>query len=194
VVSPGGAPHAFRPGKIGNATMEIQSRLTGVHGGFVRRRCRNRRCGAKLRQETGNPRDAFCCRGCFELHYRKFCVVCERPLRRKPERKAGRPTQFCRPKCKGEFRRHSARLGGKWGAPLPTLRGAARNTPRSARKSGLKTRADARLTWRLVAGPDADLDPVNLAVPLDPDIAARVCRANERAWLETRRSPRRPGR
>jgi YHS domain-containing protein len=87
--------------------MEIHTHTPEVHRGhFIRRRCRNPRCGAKLKRETSNLRNAFCCRGCFERHYRKLCLVCERSLRRKAERKAGRPMQFCSSKCKFAFRRH----------------------------------------------------------------------------------------
>jgi YHS domain-containing protein len=166
--------------KIENA-VHIQPRHPEIHTGFVRRRCRNPRCGGKLRQETSNPRNAFCCHGCFEQHYRKLCLVCERPLRRKAERKAGRPTQFCSPKCKFAFRRHPERFLDVW-VNVPA---AQRNTPRSAHKSGLKTRAKGRPTWRVVAGPAANLDPINLAVPLSPETVARVRRANARAWVDT---------
>jgi hypothetical protein len=38
-----------------------------------------------------------------------------------------------------------------------------------------------------VAGPAADLDPINLAVPLDPETAARNRRANARYWAEAAR-------
>jgi hypothetical protein len=41
----------------------------------------------------------------------------------------------------------------------------------------------------VVAGPDANLDPINLVVPLDPDTAARIRRANERAWIDTTAIP-----
>ena len=35
-----------------------------------------------------------------------------------------------------------------------------------------------------MAGPGAALDPINLAIPLDPDTAARIRRANARHWAE----------
>lgn len=156
--------------------MHVQPTHPEVNTGFVRRRCRNPKCGGKLKRETDNPRNAFCCRGCFEQHYRKLCLVCERPLRRKAEQQ-----RFCSPKCKFALRRHPERFLGVW-ADVPT---AQRTPVTSARKPGLKTRANPRPTWRVVAGPGADLHPANLTVPLDPDTAARVRRANERAWVDT---------
>jgi hypothetical protein len=156
--------------------MEIQPHSPEVYRGFVRRRCRNPRCGAKLERETSNPRNAFCCRGCFEQHYRKLCLVCERPLRRKAEQQ-----RFCSSKCKFACRRHPERFLGVW-ANVPA---AQRTPPTSARKSGLKTRAKGRPTWRIGAGPAADLHPINLAVPLDPQTAARARRANGLVWIDT---------
>jgi hypothetical protein len=161
--------------------MEIQPHLPEVHTGFIRRRCRNPRCGAKLKRETSNPRNAFCCRGCFERHYRKICLVCERPLRSR----TGRPRQFCSPKCKVKFHRARERVLGQWGLPLVTLPGALRKGSRSAHSAGLKTRAKGRPTWRILAGPAVNLDPINLVIPLDPETAARVRRSNERAWVDT---------
>jgi hypothetical protein len=163
--------------KIENAMLirPLPPEIQEIPTGFVRRRCRNSRCGGKLRQETNNPRAAFCCRGCLEQHYRKLCLVCERPLRRKTEQQ-----RFCTPKCKFAFRRHPERFLGIW-ANVP----AAQRTPHtSARKSGLKTRAKGQPTWRVIAGPAAGLDPLNLVTPLDPDTAARVRRANDRAWID----------
>jgi hypothetical protein len=147
--------------------------------GFVRRRCRNPRCGGKLRAETDNPRNAFCCRGCFEQYYRKLCLVCERPLRRKAEQQ-----RFCSPKCKFQFRRHQARFLGKWGPPLPTLPGAQRTPPTSARKLGLKTDTKRDRPPRIVAGPAADLHPLNF-LPLDPEVAERNRRTNAAYWIDT---------
>jgi hypothetical protein len=164
--------------------MDIQPHLPEIHTGFVRRRCRNPHCGAKLKRETDNPRNAFCCYGCFEQHYRKLCIVCERPLRHKHARKAGRPTQFCRQKCKSEFHRNPGRFLAGWGAPATTLQGPVRNGVRSAHSTGLKTGAKRDRPWRVVAGPGANLDPVNLAIPLDAETAARTGRSNTRHWAE----------
>ena len=113
---PAGAPHAFATWKNRERdyadTTPIPPKSTAASSAVG---CRNPRCGAQLRRETSNPRDAFCCRGCFELHYRKLCVVCERPLRRKPARKAGRPTQFCQPEMQGRVPPAFSPVGGEMG-------------------------------------------------------------------------------
>ena len=77
---PGALSFCIQTLEIWNATMEIQPQSSEVYGGFIRRRCRNSRCGGELNRETDNPRNAFCCRGCFDQHYRRCCLVCERPL------------------------------------------------------------------------------------------------------------------
>ena len=151
--------------------MHIQSHPFEIHSDrFVRRRCRNQRCGGKLKQETDNSRNAFCCRGCFESYFRKCCLVCERPLRRKAEQQ-----RFCSSKCKFAYRRHPERFLGVW-AQVPD---AQRSPPTSAHKSGLKTGAKADRPFRLIAG--SQLSPRSLALaslPLDPQTAARVRQAN----------------
>jgi hypothetical protein len=145
-----------------------------VDTGFVRRRCRNLRCGAKLKRETNNPRNAFCCYGCVEQYYRNVCLVCERPLRRKGRR----PRRFCRQKCKSEFHRDQSLFSDLFRLPATTLPGAVRNGVRSAHSMGLKIGTKRDRPFRIVAGPAANLDPINLAVPFDPETAARVRRAN----------------
>ena len=152
-----------------------------VHtAGFIRRRCRNPRCGAKLRRETDRPRDAFCCAGCFQQHYRNVCIVCERPMRQKGRRRR----QFCRKRCQSEFHRYPGQFLSRFTLPLGRVPDAGRNAPTSAHSTGLKTRAKSGRAWRVVAGPAADLDPINLAVALDPETAARNRRTNARYWAE----------
>jgi hypothetical protein len=157
--------------------MQIQLHSPEVHhGGFVRRRCRNPRCGGKLKRETNNARNAFCSRGCWEGYYKNRCVVCERAL---PPGPANR--QICRRRqCRQELRKYPSRY--------LTLKNGERPL-RSVHSTGLKTRAKGRPTWRVVAGPAANLDPINLAIPLDPDAAARSRRANERAWVDVTEIP-----
>jgi hypothetical protein len=164
--------------------MEIQPHSPEVYGGFVRRRCRNPRCAAKLRRETSNPRDAFCCAGCFEQHYRKLCLACERPLRRKSDGKAGRPAQFCSPKCKFAFRRHPARFLSVW-TQTP---GAQLNTLGNADSTGLKSRSKRGRAPVIIAGPAADLHPLNF-LPLDSETAERNRRVNAAYWIDTTAIP-----
>jgi len=82
--------------------------------------------------------------------------------------------QVCVPSPSGAFSRCLGQCTGR-----------ATNPPTSAHSTGLKTRAKGRPTWRVVAGPAVDFDPINLKIPLDPDTAARIRRANERGWVDT---------
>ena len=64
-----------------------------------RQRCR--KCKSKLPTPTGNDREAFCCRGCYEQHYRKHCRVCEREIKQ-PAR--GERVLCSGSDCKGAWR------------------------------------------------------------------------------------------
>jgi hypothetical protein len=140
--------------------------------GGLRHRCRNPRCGTKLKRPADNPRDAFCCVGCFESYFRGRCLICERPFKRK--RKAEHQ-RFCRPKCQKGFQRHRERfLGGWYQASVLSVA-----TLRNPIKLGLKIGIKGGRPFRLVAGPA--LSPAGFrlaALSLDPDVAARVARAN----------------
>ncbi len=120
-----------------------------------RRRCRNPRCGAKLKRPADNPREAFCCAGCFEYYFRGHCLVCERPFKRKTERR-----RVCsRSKCRHEFQRHRARF---LGARYPTS-GLGHNGLGSAHSTGLKTRTLGGRPFHKVAGPGWSVDSLRLA-------------------------------
>jgi len=143
----------------------------------LRHRCRNPRCGLKLRRPTDNMRDAFCCSGCVTSYFRNRCVVCERAYERKAEHQ-----WFCRPKCKSEFRRHPERFLGRWGAVLVLARSPVKTPIKSAEKSG----SEGGRAFRQVAG--LQLSPAYLRaaiIPLDPEFAARLARANAgfAGWL-----------
>jgi hypothetical protein len=141
----------------------------------LRHRCRNPRCGVKLKAPIENARDAFCYPGCYESFYRSRCLVCERPFDRKTERK-----RVCnRSKCRHEFRRHPERF-------QPTRYRASvldHNASGNARFTGLKTGQKSGRAWRKVAGPD--LTEINFRIPLDPELVARLKKvhaASEAAW------------
>jgi hypothetical protein len=124
--------------------------ITQPHTSKVRHRCRNPRCGAKLKEPTDNPREAFCCKGCFTSYYRNRCIVCEHPYDRTRE-----DQHTCgRRKCKGEFRRHRLRFLPKWGQ----IPGEALSTTRNPIKSGLKTGIKSLRGWRWERLPDEDDD------------------------------------
>jgi hypothetical protein len=62
---------------------------------------------------------------------------------------------------------------------------ATRKALTSAHKTGLKIGTKRDRPLRVIAGPVATLDPINLAIPLDPQTAARIRRANEQAGIDT---------
>jgi hypothetical protein len=157
---------------------------SGVHDFFIRRRCRNARCQARLKQPTTDPRNAFCSRGCFEAHFKKCCLVCECPLSR---RKTGRPQRFCRHRCQLEFHRHPARFLGKWGETAD----ARRNPLGNADSTGLKTGTKGGRGYCEIAGPPLSKTVFRLAsLPLDPGLVARLERAH-RPCLEARQKAKR---
>ena len=103
------------------------------HMSKMRHRCRNPRCGDKLKESTDNPREAFCCEGCFKSYYRNRCIVDERPYRRVRE-----DQHTCgRRKCKGELRRHPLRYFGRWLQVPGEALSAIRNPIKSALKTGI---------------------------------------------------------
>jgi hypothetical protein len=75
-----------------------------------RYKCRNLRCRIKLPAPVSNPRDAFCCRGCFDSFYLRRCLVCEAPIE---QAKRGRPRLICKKsRCRAAFRADLCL--GKW--------------------------------------------------------------------------------
>jgi hypothetical protein len=154
----------------------------------LRHRCRNLRCGLKLKQPTDNLRDAFCCSGCFASYFRGHCLVCERPLNRKARAEHQR---FCRPKCRKEFSRHPERFSGRWDGGTVSSRGLSK-TPikRSGFRPSKVDRAPAQV-YRQVAGPELSSTALRLAAfPLDPELTARLERAH-RTYVENRAKTKR---
>jgi hypothetical protein len=150
---------------------------------LVRHRCRNPRCGAKLKRPTEDRLDAFCCQGCFDGFYRFRCLVCEQSIRQQPKR---RRLVCTRSKCRHEFQRHRERFRG---ARYPTSV-LGLNDARSAHFTGLKIGSLAGRPYRQIAGPELNPTSLRLAsLPLDPDTAARIRRANERVWVDTAEIP-----
>src|SRR6516165_921120 len=137
----------------------------------LRHRCRNPHCGLKLKRPVDNPRDAFCCRACFERFYRSRCLVCERPIERKTKRR-----QICnRSKCRHEFQRHRERFfSTRYQTSVLGHNGVG-----SAHSTGLKTGSKVGRPFRLVAGPALSSTSLRLAgLPLIPELAARLERIN----------------
>jgi hypothetical protein len=148
-----------------------------------RHRCRNPRCGAKLKSPTPNRLDAFCCQGCFGQFFRSRCLVCEQLFTRKTERRL----TCSRRKCRHEIERHRERyFGGRY---LGSVLGP--NASRSADKTVLKIGTFGGRPFAQVAGPQLTPTAFRLAtLPLDPDLAARIERTHAPA-LEARKRAKR---
>jgi hypothetical protein len=128
----------------------MKAETVGMPIARERTRCRNPRCGCKIKEPTSNPKAAFCAKGCFTSFYRSRCIVCERSYRRTRE-----DQHTCgRRKCKAELRRHRERFFGKWaGTPGESL-----STPRNPIKSGIKTRIESLRGWSWIRLPGDDDD------------------------------------
>lgn len=147
----------------------------------VRHRCRNPRCAAQLKPAVANPRDAFCCQGCFGVFYRRRCLVCERPIIRQTERQI-----LCgRVKCKRDFQRHRERfLGARY---LPSV--LVPNASRSAHSTGLKIGTKSGRPFAQIAGSGLTSTSLRLAsFPPDPELAARLERAHRPYFEALRKS------
>jgi hypothetical protein len=121
----------------------------------VRHYCRNPRCRSKLASPVENPRDAFCARGCHTQFYRSRCLVCERPMERKSEKK-----KLCgRRKCENEFRTLKACFGlGRYLSPIP-----AELDARNPLKQGVSGGDKPSRPWRQIAGPELSETSFRLA-------------------------------
>jgi hypothetical protein len=126
----------------------------------LRHRCRNPKCRTNLPAPVESKHRAFCVRGCYERFYRNRCRVCERDLRKKAGKDAGR--RYCRPpnKC----RLDAAKWPGRYEyAPRATC---TTRPSRSAHFTGLKTGLGADLYpsfhclrhWRWTAEVDLELE------------------------------------
>jgi hypothetical protein len=74
--------------------------------------------------------------------------------------------------------------------PATTLQGATEKGSRNAHFTGLKIGSFGSRPYRQVAGPELSPTSLRLAsLPLDPETAARIRRANERAFLDTAEIP-----
>ena len=109
----------------------------------LRQRCRNLGCRARLKEPTDIPQYAFCTPFCWQQFYRRRCLVCEEPIRRRAEHQ-----KTCiRRECKNELRRYPHLYQLRFGTQ------GSQNvvTPiRSADKTGLKMRLAAGQAGRIV--------------------------------------------
>ena len=70
----------------------------------LRVRCRNQRCRSKLPIPTDNDHKAFCSRFCYDQFYHLKCVVCEKPVAKRPR---GKTPKWCiRRQCRLDYNRY----------------------------------------------------------------------------------------
>jgi hypothetical protein len=110
----------------------------------VRHYCRNPRCRSKLTDPVENPREAFCCKGCYRGFYRSRCLMCERTM----DRKAPNQRLCSRRKCKNAYRT-SGRFGryfeaGKAVGPQGVILDA-----RNPIKPGISSPLEPTIRWRI---------------------------------------------
>jgi hypothetical protein len=117
----------------------------------LRQRCR--KCKGKLPTPTGNDREAFCCRGCYEQFYRQRCRVCECEIEQ--PKTGGNPRLTCKqPKCKYAWHQKvgfGRFLVAKSQTPSPAASNeqpASETSIKSSLKSRLKRGRATDADWR----------------------------------------------
>jgi hypothetical protein len=146
--------------------------------------CRNPRCRAKLAEPVETDRQAFCSPRCHAGFYRSHCLVCDDEL---PPGPANRKT--CqRTRCRNEYRRRPDLFGVFAAAeppPYPSAKTVERPPKTPMKSRGILPPETGRApAWVVVAGPPLSPTAFRLAtLPLDPETAARVKRANDPARI-----------
>jgi hypothetical protein len=145
-------------------------------------RCRNPRCGARLKPPVETSRRAFCCSGCYAAFFQNRCRVCEADL---PPGPANR--QICwRQRCRQQVRKfpHLYQYAKTVKRPL-----------RSAHFTGLKIGTKTGRPSRQIAGPELTPTSLRLAsLPIDLDLATRLERVHRPFVEALKRSKRRAAR
>jgi hypothetical protein len=122
----------------------------------TRKRCRH--CKMKLPTPTGNEREAFCTRGCYNSFYLHRCRVCEKAIERTTANR-----KICkRSKCRnalaagegfGRYHADSAKTSPVSKNPELMQKSAAAQAVFSASDTGDRVNtAYAERPWRMVAG------------------------------------------
>jgi hypothetical protein len=132
----------------------------------MRHRCR--KCRSKLPTPTSNEREAFCCRGCYEQHYRKRCRVCEQAI----DQKAGAQRVICKKAtCKGAWRQKAGFgrfLASK--SPDPSHTSSAASVASEVPVPQALFEPSKAVGWRIIAGPELSPDAFHAAtVPDGPN-------------------------
>jgi hypothetical protein len=143
----------------------------------VRRRCRNPRCGAKLKAPTTDRRNAFCSKGCKVAYYNSRCLICENLF----DRKTGRRVVCSRSKCRHQLERHPERFA----LSATPLAGVGHNASRNPIKSGLKIATKSGRPFRTVAGPG--VPEINLRITPAEIPTSRANKAFAKYWQKAKR-------
>jgi hypothetical protein len=142
----------------------------------LRHRCRNPRCGLRLKRPTDNPRRAFCCRVCFSQFYAWRCLVCERDIRCDPLTGKSRSRSSHRRFCGRAHRAEAARFPEIYPGWLPPYTKSKANR-RSAHSTGLKSRSKGD-RGLVIGRRDWPLDLIGHRPPqssrLDPLLAQKI--------------------
>jgi hypothetical protein len=139
-----------------------------------------RKCRTKLSEPTNNPRRAFCCRGCFNQHYRRRCIVCEGLLNRKREKQRTCIDVKCRAAIRRFPEAYSWPERQKTGYPTSDSIKAS-ETPNFI---GSKRPITGDQPYRQRAGPSLLPRAFALAtLPIDPATQARVAKGNRQNVL-----------
>ena len=149
----------------------------------LRHRCRNPRCRSKLLAPVGNPREAFCTRGCHSSFYRKRCLVCEREMERRNERQLVCGKRRCR---------NALQARQSLGRYLPSSDGVS--TLENSIKPGIKIDGAVDRPWRIVAGAALSDSAFHCAAVGGAEAVEAVNRTNVRSnlryWREANAKPR----
>jgi hypothetical protein len=134
----------------------------------TRHYCRNPKCRSKLKIPVGNPREAFCAKGCYSAFYRKRCRVCEVAIE---QPKNGRTRIICKKaKCISAW---ASKVG--FGGLCDT--GFQENSSRSAHFRGPE--------WRVIAaGAPISANHFHCATVPDDGILANSAIFTKPKWRE----------
>jgi hypothetical protein len=136
----------------------------------LRHRCRNPKCRMKLPAPVSNERDAFCCRTCYEIFYRRRCRVCECAIQR--------PKRGQRIICKKSACRNAWKAKFGFGRYLPSS--GAGITPKTT--DFVPRKADQG--WRIIAGPPLTRSQLRCALVGASEALEATRRSNTRYWRE----------
>ncbi len=140
----------------------------------LRHRCRNPKCRMKLPAPVSNERDAFCCRSCYEIFYRRRCRVCECTIEQ--------PKRGHRIICKKSACHNAWKAKFGFGRYLPSS--GAGITPQTTDFMGSKQPSEEDRGWRIIAGPPLTAPQLHCALVGACEAIEATGRTNARYWRE----------